>query len=534
MRGWEELGADGQLWAEVLCWIEARLKGEDDGDARGLLAWGREYLAEHFQRPPSRMHAWLADELDGMRTRRGTRLNLVGPRGGAKSTVATLAYVLREALEGREAYVWIVSGTRQQAVTHLEHVASELRRNLRLREVYGWALGARGFGERLRVRQGRVALANGAVIEAFGSGQQIRGRRFGRHRPTLIVCDDVQGDVERASKWRREQSKRWFHGTLMQSGTAKTNVVHLGTALRRDCLAVELNQTPGWRGGVFRAIESWPARMELWEAWEEIYANVEDRERETHAREFFEQKREAMEEGARVLWPEAEDLYGLMCLRAEGGRGAFEREKQANPLDEEECEWPAEYFAGSVWFTEWPRDVQIKTIAIDPSKGRSDRRGDYSAIVRLAIDESGVMYVEADLKRRPTPELVADGVESYRTFRPDAMGVEANHFQELLGLEFEAEFRRRGVLGARPWSIDNRVNKRVRIRRLGPHLATRRMRFKQYSPGTRMLVEQLRTFPVGDHDDGPDALEMAVRLAEELLESGTQNDGLGDRLRLSE
>jgi len=28
------------------------------------------------------------------------------------------------------------------------------------------------------------------------------------------------------------------------------------------------------------------------------------------------------------------------------------------------------------------------------------------------------------------------------------------------------------------------------------------------------LVEQLRSFPVGSHDDGPDALEMAVRMIE--------------------
>jgi hypothetical protein len=29
-------------------------------------------------------------------------------------------------------------------------------------------------------------------------------------------------------------------------------------------------------------------------------------------------------------------------------------------------------------------------------------------------------------------------------------------------------------------------------------------------------VEQLRSFPLGSHDDGPDALEMAVRMIETL------------------
>jgi predicted phage terminase large subunit-like protein len=73
------------------------------------------------------------------------------------------------------------------------------------------------------------------------------------------------------------------------------------------------------------------------------------------------------------------------------------------------------------------------------------------------------------------------------------------------------------------YTLDNRVNKLVRIRRLTPLLSQGRLRFKGDSPGARLLVEQLRDFPNGDHDDGPDALEMAVRLAAELL-SRTDDD----------
>jgi hypothetical protein len=32
-----------------------------------------------------------------------------------------------------------------------------------------------------------------------------------------------------------------------------------------------------------------------------------------------------------------------------------------------------------------------------------------------------------------------------------------------------------------------------------------------------LLVEQMRDFPLGDHDDGSDALEMALRPAETIL-----------------
>jgi predicted phage terminase large subunit-like protein len=63
--------------------------------------------------------------------------------------------------------------------------------------------------------------------------------------------------------------------------------------------------------------------------------------------------------------------------------------------------------------------------------------------------------------------------------------------------------------------ITNTVNKIVRIRTLTPLLAQHRLKFKRDSRGTRLLVEQLRDFPNGDHDDGPDALEMALRLTAE-------------------
>jgi len=48
---------------------------------------------------------------------------------------------------------------------------------------------------------------------------------------------------------------------------------------------------------------------------------------------------------------------------------------------------------------------------------------------------------------------------------------------------------------------------------------------------TRLLVEQLKQFPLAEHDDGPDALEMAIRLAAEMVR-GVCDDGLGNRLRI--
>jgi len=492
---------------------------------RGLLEWGNEYLPDHFTKPPSLMHRWLARRLDAMSLARPTRLNVLGPRGGAKSTLVTLAYVLRVAVERREPYVWIVSDTKHQARAHLENVKSELLENPRLAADYPGAVGKGPVW-----RSGSIVLANRVALEAFGTGQRIRGRRHRAHRPTLIVCDDLQNDGHMLSALQRDHARSWFHGTLMKAGVRETNVVHLATALHREALAMELHETPGWRSRIFRAIERWPRNMSLWEQWEALYTDPNRRGRAEQARRFYEAHRAEMDAGAVPLWPEAEDLYTLMCIRAESGRAAFAREKQNSPISPELCEWPESYFDETIWFDAWPRDLAIKTLALDPSKGADARRGDYSAFVMLGVDRRGLFHLEADLARRATPQIVADGVELCRRFRPDAFGIESNQFQELFAAEFEAEFRRQGMLDARPWLLDNRVNKQVRIRRLGPYLAGRRLRFKTDSPSTRLLVNQLKEFPIGDHDDGPDAAEMAVRLAGELARNPAADDGLGSRL----
>ncbi len=531
-RPWDDCGLSPQQWADLALRFRAdvarRLRAAKPQQHQTLLDWGARYLPHYFRRRPSGMHVWLAEQFETMNTTRGVKLNVIGPRGGAKSTLVTLAYALRAAVEGWEPYVWIVSDTTHQARCHLDNLKLELTTNAQLAADYPQAVGK---GRRWTTNA--IQLTNGVAIESFGTGQAVRGQRRRAHRPTLIICDDLQNDQHMQSASEREKSSRWFQGTLVNAGTKNTNVVNLATALHRDALALQLDRTPGWTSRVFRAIEHWPDNLNLWHQWETIYCQSGSEGGPLAARTFFDEHQPAMQAGAEVLWPDEEDLYRLMCLRVEGGRTAFEREKQGRPLNPQMCEWPEEYFDEAIWFDDWPLNFQVKTVALDPSKGRDARRGDYSAIVSLGVDAEGVLYVEADLARRPTPEIVCAGAEICSSFRPDAFGVETNQFQELLSAEFEAEFNRQGILGIHPWSIDNRVNKQVRIRRLGPYLSSRRLRFKTNSPSTRLLVEQLKEFPAGDFDDGPDALEMAVRLAGEMLTQTGAGDGLGDRMPIA-
>ncbi|MDO4558089.1 MAG: hypothetical protein Q4C47_03900, partial [Planctomycetia bacterium] len=215
-----------------------RSSGSDPGSL-SLLEWGRRMLPEYFTQVPSKMHQWISTWLERLAERRGLKLNLLGPRGSAKSTLITLTYVLRCALEGREAYIWILSDTRQQVRSHLECIRSCLESNAEIASCYPESSG-RGPSWRSQ----SIQLRNGTMIEAFGSGQRLRGKRSGAHRPTLIICDDLQNDQHIYSSELRESSRNWFMGTVLKAGTDRTNIIHLGTALHRDGLSMQLTRTP--------------------------------------------------------------------------------------------------------------------------------------------------------------------------------------------------------------------------------------------------------------------------------------------------
>lgn len=222
---------------------------------------------------------------------------------------------------------------------------------------------------------------------------------------------------------------------------------------------------------------------------------------------------------AHVLWPERESLYDLMLLRATIGPAAFNSEKQNDPHDPSLCEWPPEYFDyAGFWFDDWP-PCEIKTLSLDPSKGRDARHGDYSAYVCLGRDKHQVLHVEADLRRdRDSSVIVADGVEHVKRFGPEGFAVEVNQFQELLLVQFE-EAARQAKIHLPIYTVENMVPKPVRIRRLGPYLHQHKMRFRRRSPGTLLLVQQLRDFGPASadaHDDGPDSLEQGLRIMIEI------------------
>ena len=357
------------------------------------------------------------------------------------------------------------------------------------------------FGEPIfgvRTRQDSRA-ANRWELEGTGGGMfacGVGGPLTGKGADLAIIDDPVKNAEEATSEVYREKTWDWYTSTLYTRLEPGGAVVLMQTRWHVEDLA----------GCLLRDME------ESGERWEVItMPAIADREGDALGRKIGE-----------PLWPERYGLAQLAqiqkTMQARGEAHWWESLYQQQPIHTEALEWPEEYFTWpGFWFEEWPRTemLDLKVMALDPSKGKDADRSDFSAIVKLGRDKQGIMYIEADVKRRPIADIVSAGVEHCKEFHPEGFAIETNQFQELLVTEFVREGQAR-QMHLPIYQIDNSVKKEVRIRRIGPYLAQHQMRFKANSPGTSILVRQMRDFPAGLHDDGPDSLEMALRLGIEI------------------
>ena len=254
--------------------------------------------------------------------REGRNYAVAAPRGYAKSTIASLLLPLHDIVYRCEGYIIIVSATLAQSVGKLKNIRAELAENRMLRECFAPQIG------RVTSRQ---LVANDIAVEAFSVGTELRGITYRHYRPTKIVIDDGEDSEAVESAEQREKLAVWFKEVLENLGNAYTNVIVIGTLLHTDSLLANILKRPDFESRVFRAIESFAENTALWEQWRERFNDLSDSHRLETARGFFELHRDAMLKNARVLWPDKEDYYDLMCQLTTRGRKAFFKEKQNNP-----------------------------------------------------------------------------------------------------------------------------------------------------------------------------------------------------------
>lgn len=492
--------------------------------------FGRAYLAHYFVRKSPAFHGeldriWRDGVMKGKNPTTqakeisradGCRRAIEAPRGHAKSTTFTFKDSIHAAAYAYKHYEIILSDSSEQAEGFLGDIKTEFEENVALREDFGELPG--------RVWKASVILlANGVKIEAIGSGKKIRGRRHKQWRPDLIVCDDLENDENVNTAEQRKKLRNWFYKAVSKAGDTYTDIVYIGTLLHFDALLANVANNPSYKTVKYRGVISFAENTELWDAWEAIYTDLTNEKRQEEARAFYEAHEAEMLEGTAVLWKEKLSYYDLMVIRISEGEASFNSEIQNEPIDPESCTFQEEWF--DFWDDEGkqlpdfsdPRFVFIG--ANDPSLGKN-KKSDTSSIFALAKDTStGYIYVLiADIAKRKPDQIIEDAIEASRRLKRDykrpyyQFGVETVQFQY-----YFAEIMRQKSAAIGEYlpivEINSVQNKDARIQSLQPFVKNGYVKF---SKKHKTLLKQMYEYPMGKNDDGPDGLQMAVKLALEV------------------
>jgi len=223
-----------------------------------------------------------------------------------------------------------------------------------------------------------------------------------------------------------------------------------------------------------------------------------------------------------ALWPERYPLKEMQAKRDSllvGDMGwqwycLYQNDPMGDPAFKD---FPESYFKGIFYDGDRPAtEPRFKLMSFDPSCGKDKRMGDFSACLYGVLDREGTLWVDDSFMQVVPVEQAEDAaVLMIEKHRPHAFICETNNFQDLVADNLVKKCHARGLSCAihRHVSLEQ---KEVRIRMaLSYLLAQGLIRFKN-TPGNRIIVRQLREFPTGAHDDGPDALEIMTRLVDYL------------------
>lgn len=487
---------------------------------KSLYTFAKMYLPHYFKVKPSSAHKEVYELLEKIMKDRNKRVAIAAPRGFAKSTLISLFYIIYAICYQKEKFIVILSDTADQAIQILDNVKKELTENEKFKIDFPEVFEREGKPKPPRWTKSQIETLNGIKIHALGRGQKIRGTKYGKDRPTLVIADDIETSDNVVSEISMEKLKEWFTKSVLMAGDENTNFIFMGTLYHPLCLLNEYlspDYNREWIKKVYKVIRTEAKNLHLWAKWSEIYNNRQDfegRYGQDAARAFYEANKAAMDEGIELLWPEKWGYYDLAVLREENHL-SFSCELQNEPYDPKAAVFNVEKFHyfdkiyDSVYDLLKARKEWLEFYgSCDPCVGDEVSRGDYAAIIIVARDrEDGRLYViEADIHRRSPKDTISRIVDLCRIYKPASFIIEDNNFQKLMRDDLEQQLDGQGlyvpIVG-----VDNRGDKNKRIHSLEPIINRGGI---QFSRSQKKLLDQFRFFPNGHHDDGPDAVAMLV------------------------
>ena len=320
------------------------------------------------------------------------KINIVVSRGWAKTTTGDLSLTVWAKCYKKSLFSVIGAKTDNDAQQFISSIRNVFTTNKKIIKVFGALIDDKRRD--LKSNANEIELTNGTCIRAIGSGTSLRGINWKSIRPTMLVMDDFQSEiniltddarVKQYNKWTKEVEQCGDKAVFRNGKKIKsaTKIVSIGTVLHIDCLISRLIRNKDYKTFLRRAIILEDGQTvddifdsPLWSECKRLYFNDKFEDSKSVAKAFYEEHKEEMK--FPVLWEEKWDCFNDLAIPYWENRQAFMSEMMNDATS-----------IGEKWFksvrTQSKEEIEnhtfIKTmLCVDPAS-TTNKKSDYTAMV---------------------------------------------------------------------------------------------------------------------------------------------------------
>ena len=489
----------------------------------------RELCEEHYKIWRVLSEAFVQDLYD--------KLNIVEPRGLAKSTICDKTLAIWLHCYKKSKFTLLGAKTADDAEQFLNSIKKEFLENELIKDVFGNLIDLKGkkpnSKDYYKVNSGEIEFTNDTYIRAVGSTTSVRGANWGGVRPTVVIADDYQSEVDVITEDAREKKwNRWCKEVEEVGDTAvfrkgkkvksATKFVSIGTVLHIDCLISKLSRNRDYHTIINRAVLLEDGQTiddifesDLWLECKKIYFDDKIEDPQIQARKFYEKHIDEMKYP--LLWEEKWDFFSDIAVKYWTNRKSFMSEKMNDAST-----------LGVRWFkairTQAEEEIEdhtfLKTmLCVDPA-GEQSRRSDFFAMAVGSLGENDFKYIRkmilAKMSYKQYCQTVIDLLKEYTDIthlyieKNTYLGADVTTITEMIDKDYE--LKRRNIIILNEMS---RRNKDERISTIIEEVNNGQLVFNNNNKDFTQQILDFQGTAYSPHDDAPDIIaELSRRLIE--------------------
>lgn len=439
------------------------------------------YFIEYFQYALAEFHYTMINDLEALIKGDDLReLAFIMFRESAKTTFTKL-FLIWLICTNRAKYINVDSYDKENAERMLFDIAYELANNKRLINDFGLLYSRKkGMEEVKQTKINNFVTENNIRVEAHSTQESVRGRVHGAQRPDVLVLDDFENENTIESQARTKTVQK--HITTAMGGMAPNGrIIYLANYLTEFGNVQFLID----RAKVDKRIKllNVPVMIDDVPTWSAKYARTDEEAKKTGKVSIEDKERQL---GSRV----------------------FSYEMMNKPIDDKMAEFKPHFRVTST-MAELKKQETLCFVTIDSAVSEKES-ADFTGITINWVTGDNKWNVMTYRVKYNTRELIDHIFYIVETYKPTKIGLEETTFTIAIKPFIQEEMRKRQKFFSITELKHRSTQKETRIRALIPRWENGGI----VLVGDNIeLIDEMRAFPRGLHDDVLDSLAYQVEIA---------------------